>query len=247
MSFRVIYGFEDVQRDTSGWLFGIPNPFPFDIFSRGGIFGYDPFPSGPSFPEPVPAPQLPVVIGERPSSIEELEREREALEAIIREEPFIPSGTVVLEPLDPSVVIGEVHGGDTVEQDDLGDDDVAHDWGHLIRQGIQEVTGIGQPQVFEPTGFVPEQPGVTTGAVVAHNGGGDHNGCDGMTWAGGAPPKGYKVVRDSCGNGVLRKVRRRRRRRMLTNSDKDDIASVVSMVGKGALAASLINGSMRRG
>jgi len=122
---------------------------------------------------------------------------------------------------------------------------VAHDWGHLIRQGIGELTGIGQQQTFSPNAFVPEQANVVTGAPGGGGAGGDA--CDGMTWAGGAPPKGYKVVRDSCGNGVLRKVRRRRRRRMLTSGDKDDIASIVSMVGKGQMAAALINGSMRRG
>ncbi len=123
---------------------------------------------------------------------------------------------------------------------------MAHDWGHLIRQGIGELTGIGQPEVFTPNAFVPSQPNVITGAPGGGRGG-DGGDCDGMTWAGGAPPKGYKVVRDSCGNGVLRKVRRRRRRRMLTSGDKDDIASIVSMVGKGQMAAALINGSMRRG
>jgi len=65
-------------------------------------------------------------------------------------------------------------------------------------------------------------------------------GLDGQAWGGQAPPKGYKVV-NYCGQAVLRKIRRRRRRRMLSVSDKNDIASIISMAGKGQLAASLIN------
>jgi len=65
-------------------------------------------------------------------------------------------------------------------------------------------------------------------------------GLDGQNWGGQAPPKGYKVV-NYCGAPVLRKIRRRRRRRMLSVSDKNDIASIISMAGKGQLAASLIN------
>lgn len=122
------------------------------------------------------------------------------------------------------------------------DDEVAHTWGHLARDLIggwlqPDPVSIMPVQPFVPNATVPPQVGIVNG------GGGGGNGCDGMTWAGGAPPKGYKIVRDSCGNGVLRKVRRRRRRRMLTAGDKTDIASIVSMVGKGQLAASLINRS----
>ncbi len=63
---------------------------------------------------------------------------------------------------------------------------------------------------------------------------------DGEPWTGAPPPKGYKIV-NYCGQAVLRKIRRRRRRRMLTVSDKNDIASIVSMVGKGQMASTLIN------
>lgn len=118
---------------------------------------------------------------------------------------------------------------------------MAHDWGHLIRQGIGSLTGITAPAALAPSVSTPAGMDASLAASLA--GGGGAAGCDGMTWAGGAPPKGYKVVRDSCGNGVLRKVRRRRRRRMLSASDKTDIAAIVSMVGKGQMAASLINRS----
>jgi len=125
---------------------------------------------------------------------------------------------------------------------------VAHDWGHLARQFIG---GLGADylggQAASTANLLPGSTEAQLATIAATGGGNGGDGCDGMVWAGGAPPKGYKVVRDSCGNGVLRKVRRRRRRRMLTSGDKDDIASIVSMVGKGQMAAALINGSMRRG
>jgi len=126
------------------------------------------------------------------------------------------------------------------------DDEMAADWGEwffetatgIIGDYINPGSGGGNVNYINEPTMGPSTPAnqQATAAAMA----GD---CDGMTWAGGAPPKGYKVVRDSCGNGVLRKVRRRRRRRMLSASDKTDIASIVSMVGKGQLATSLINRS----
>jgi len=114
---------------------------------------------------------------------------------------------------------------------------VAHDWGHLLRQGIQEVTGLG-----EPSGFVSGGPPAGT-TVIDQTGSGVATttaACDGMAWRGGTPPKGYKVV-NYCGQGVLRKIRRRRRRRLLTAGDSRDIATIVGLVGKGAMASALIN------
>ncbi len=126
---------------------------------------------------------------------------------------------------------------------------VAHDWGHLGRQFLGEIAGqaFGPPVAYAPPATFggPMGPAVA-GASVMEVLTGDTSaaataeGCDGMVWAGGAPPKGYKVV-NHCGQGVLRKIRRRRRRRMLTVSDKNDIAAIVSMVGKGAMASTLIN------
>lgn len=170
----------------------------------------------------------PVVISEIPETWEEYEEQYpEYFEPILETRP----GHVADHY--PQDLLDEV----TPEQED----EMAHDWGHLIRQGIgafipgQEPAGIAGPSAFTNV------PGA--GPVLTSPLGDGGGGCDGMTWTGGAPPKGYKVVRDSCGNGVLRKVRRRRRRRMLTQGDKSDIASIVSMVGKGQLAASLINRS----
>ncbi len=128
---------------------------------------------------------------------------------------------------------------------------VAHDWGHLGRQFLGDflgqATGIGAPTALPPAFGGPMAPSVPGPAVGGDSvaqvlfGTGD-TACDGMVWSGGTPPKGYKVV-NYCGQGVLRKIRRRRRRRMLSVSDKNDIAAIVSMVGKGQMASALINRS----
>ena len=125
---------------------------------------------------------------------------------------------------------------------------MAHDWGHLLRQGVGSFFnggggfGGGGAQGF----FDPSTPLPTTTELgppeVAVVGGLGPEACEGMIWTGAAPPKGYKVV-NWCGKGVLRKVRRRRRRRILTASDKADISYIISTAGKGQLAASLIHKS----
>ncbi len=146
----------------------------------------------------------------------------------------------VLEPFDPDVVVGEVQGADTAEQED---EVVAHDWGHLAREFLG---GVGSSLLngSAPTTYAPPAsdfllPG-STAAQVATTTARAAGDCDGMTWSGGTPPKGYKVV-NYCGQGVLRKVRRRRRRRLLTRGDSQDIATIVGLVGKGQMASALIN------
>ncbi len=128
---------------------------------------------------------------------------------------------------------------------------VAHDWGHILG---------GIAGSIATSYFQPEQPQLNIlpmGPPIAQGFGGpvqrtaadvaniptplmNECGLDGQTWGGQAPPKGYKVV-NYCGVATLRKIRRRRRRRMLSVSDKNDIASIVSMVGKGQMASALIN------
>ncbi len=122
---------------------------------------------------------------------------------------------------------------------------MAHDWGHLIRQGIGDVLGVesGTQAYFPaPTQLMSGNvnlPATLPDQVVQATPIVSGTGCDGMEWTGGTPPKGYKVV-NYCGRGVLRKIRRRRRRRLLTASDKADIAAIVGLVGKGQMASSLI-------
>jgi len=132
-----------------------------------------------------------------------------------------------------------------------GTEDMAIDWGGLFGDVVgQAATSYfapspqlyPAPQVFSmpPPAQGPGYSGAvqrtTTVPATMEN----VCGLDGQAWGGQAPPKGYKVV-NYCGQAVLRKIRRRRRRRMLSVSDKNDIASIISMAGKGQLAASLIN------
>ncbi len=119
---------------------------------------------------------------------------------------------------------------------------MAHDWGHLIRQGAAALFPIGGGDfggggaAVDFTTPIPTTPPPTTTTPVVTGGLGPDS-CEGMIWSGGVPPKGYKVV-NYCGRGVLRKIRRRRRRRLLTNSDIKDLASLAGIVGKGSQSMS---------
>ncbi len=125
---------------------------------------------------------------------------------------------------------------------------MAHDWGHIFRQVAGGIFGESIVPDYSSVFGMQAQPTIPTPqqqppqANVPVTGGLGPESCEGMVWAGGVPPKGYKVV-NSCGVGVLRKVRRRRRRRLLTSSDKADISYIVATTGKGQLAASLIHRS----
>jgi len=176
----------------------------------------------PTFPQ-IPAP---IVISEIPQTWEDLEAlEPDVFEPILETRPGLP----------PDPYPQPVETVTTTQAEE--EEPMAHDWGHLVRQGIGELTGIGQPAAFvggPAAGAVVQNPlgiGTANGAAA---------GCDGMAWSGGVPPKGYKVV-NHCGVGVLRKIRRRRRRRMLTASDASDLAQIIGMAGKGQMATSLIN------
>jgi len=124
---------------------------------------------------------------------------------------------------------------------------MSHTWGHVFREaaggfagqlfGGGGATGFAAPNVPDLASTGPPIPAAAMPVAGMPSGS-----CDGMIWSGGVPPKGYKVV-NSCGVGVLRKVRRRRRRRMLTAGDKADISYIVATTGKGQLAASLIHKS----
>jgi hypothetical protein len=175
------------------------------------------------------APVVPAVIGEIPQTWEELEQsDPELFEPILETRPGLP----------PDPYPQPVETVTPAQSDE--DEHMAHDWGHLLRQGIDAFLPTG---VSDPGGMalLPPVP-VGTGTVLmpTHAGG---DGCDGMSWSGGTPPKGYKVV-NHCGQGVLRKIRRRRRPRIATNSDLADISAIVGIVGKGQLATALIS---RRG
>jgi hypothetical protein len=197
---------------------------------------------------------VPPVISEVPETWEELESlEPELFEPILETRPGLPPDPYPFDPdveperefLDPVTVVGapEDWWPTTTQTDDTEETEMAHDWGHLAREFLGgliggESTGPVNGGTF-PAGYGPSgQIAVTDPLGIASNG---HSGdCDGMAWSGGTPPKGYKVV-NSCGRGVLRKVRRRRRPRLLTASDSRDIATIVGLVGKGQMASALIN------
>ena len=216
----------NIERGVGDWLGDYALRIP-----SGGIF--QGFPTGS-------LPPVPPVISEIPTTWPDW-----SLEPILETRPDqIPDpypGSEAAGNVDPSAIIGPYQGADTPEQtDDVEEEPMAHDWGHLIRQATSGIFGLDAPQeAFAGPG--PQTPAQTQawlgGTAAPAAAGGD---CDGMAWSGGTPPKGYKVV-NYCGRGVLRKVRRRRRRRLLTASDSRDIATIVGLVGKGQMASALIN------
>ncbi len=224
---------------SGGWDFG---------FGLGGFLegGFDWGTFGGLFPpirdilDEVRGPTVPGSISEVPTTWPEW-----SLEPILETRPGqIPDpypGSEAAGTVDPSAIIGPYQGADTPAQDDEVDE-MAHDWGHLFRQGASAIFGL-EPGVSAGPGVqTPEQTQVWLGggAPSSLNVTSSGAACDGMPWSGGTPPKGYKVV-NYCGQGVLRKVRRRRRRRLLTASDSRDIATIVGLVGKGQMASALIN------
>ncbi len=190
------------------------------------IWGTDAFGTGPI---PMPSPRVPEAISEVPQTWEELEDlHPELFEPILETRPGRVADSY------PQDVSSEVHDDDDTEV-------TSHTWGGLARGLIGDyvgglinpTTGLAPPQ--DRDAFLgPSTPGNQAATAAAMTG------CDGMAWSGGTPPKGYKVV-NHCGMGVLRKVRRRRRRRMLTASDASDLATIVGIVGKGQMAAQMIN------
>lgn len=86
--------------------------------------------------------------------------------------------------------------------------DMSHDWGHLIRQGVETFTGVGKPLSF--SGDYPSYP---SGPGYDTEGNG-------------------KVTVDTR-TGKVTKCRRRRRRRLLTPTDLNDLAALKTIVGGG--------------
>ncbi len=225
-----------------GWDFGFGSFFP------GGLFGGLPGQAA-VIVESIWNTRGPTSISEVPQTWEELEElDPELFEPILETRPGLPPDAY---PGSPAATGGTVVALPPPEQlPDQPDDEeneMSHDWGHLAREFLggvgSQILGQNAASYANTQGSAELLPGSTAAqlaTIAATGGGGVGDGCDGMVWSGGVPPKGYKVV-NSCGVGVLRKVRRRRRKRMLTVSDKNDIASIISMVGKGQLAATLMN------
>ena len=144
----------------------------------------------------------------------------------------------VLEPLDPSVVIGEVQGADTAAQSDDNGGEVAHDWGHLFRETVGGLIGISDPsaQLYNPgytqqfTNLPPQAGG---GAVMP-------------TGTADCQPCGPRYLTYDCKTGKFSSRKRRRRRRLITPTDLGDLASIVAITGKGAGMNQAIAQAVRR-
>ncbi len=142
---------------------------------------------------------------------------------ICEDEPF--TGSVgVFEPFDPDVVIGEVKAPDTTEQVDdsvtNGDDDMAHDWGHLIRESIGGL-------------ILPDPPSGASGYV-------DPTEFWGQT---GPVASSAMIGGTSSMNG---KCKRRRRRRLLTEGDFNDLMRIGTLPNKDTVKVALAKAVGRR-
>lgn len=200
-----------------------------------GLIAGDQYGTGP-IPMPSPAPpRVPDVISEVPQTWEEAaETNPEWFEPILETRPGHVADSY---PQDVDVAT-------TPAQDD-SEEDMAVTWmewgqdfvGGLVGNWLDDgniATGVSPATQQFVGGAGPSTPANQAATAAAMQN------CEGMAWTGGTPPKGYKVV-NHCGVGVLRKVRRRRRRRMLTASDASDLATIVGIVGKGQMAAQMIN------
>lgn len=140
---------------------------------------------------------------------------------------------------------GDPAGWDPNQWEYPQEEEVAHDWGHLIRQGIETFTGIGQPPVFSPT---PLAGGTIVGPAST---------MQTATLPGGpvttnalCPPAGScggpRYLTYDCKTGQMSVRRRRRRRRLLTDGDKQDLGTIVAMFGKGAAAQIALAAAVKR-
>lgn len=150
----------------------------------------------------------------------------------------------VLEPFDPNVVIGEVHGKDTAAQND-SEEETGMDWGALASGVIDIIQGQQPggtlPPVYQTPGFAgPVRPGPGGGG----GGGGFTTG--GTMAAGDCEPCGPRYLTYDCKTGKFSARRRRRRRRLVTPTDLADLASVVAITGKGAGMNQAVAAAIRR-
>ncbi len=125
------------------------------------------------------------------------------------------------------------------------EEEMAHDWGHLIRQGVESIAGLGVPQVQQL------QFGPTTGGTIV----GPASTLQTATLPGGSmnalcPPAGScagpRYLTYDCRTGTMSVRRRRRRRALLTEGDKRDLGVIVAMFGKGAAAQIALAAAVKR-
>lgn len=225
--------FFDILRGGADIL-GIPQV----LFPMGGSRGNPP----PIFPPR--APVSPVVIGEIPGSIQPGVPTGPVVNPVPSGPITVPEGweTVIIGGEERIVVPDEYGGakqdeilvpvseavlripvpGSSTRDEDLGDDDV-HDWGHLIRQGIGQLTGVGAPAAA--TGGFVQTPGagnVLTGPLPG-----------GAVGAAGTVCVSPRYLTYDTKTGQYSIRRRRRRRALCTDKDLACLAQIVAIVGKG--------------
>lgn len=150
----------------------------------------------------------------------------------------------VLEPFDPNVVIGEVQDEQPTKSQE--DDEMAHDWGHLLRQGVEAVaTNWWAPDATATPGILPGGGAGSSfvDAIALGTGG------PGVTPSGAAAtcePCGPRYLTYDCKTGKFTKKRRRGRRRLATDRDLSDLAAIVAITGKGSAMNQAVAGMVRR-
>jgi len=150
----------------------------------------------------------------------------------------------VLEPFDPNVVIGQVYDEQPTESQE--DDAMAHDWGHLLRQGVETVaTSWWSPDAAATPGIVPGAggPGSSFVTGIALGGGGA---VTPSATAANCEPCGPRYLTYDCKTGKFTKKRRRGRRRLATDRDLSDLAAIVAITGKGSAMNQAVAGMVRR-
>jgi len=128
------------------------------------------------------------------------------------------------------------------------EDCMAHDWGHLVRQGIESIAGLGVPQQAQ---ILPALPPTVGGGTFSYPAG-----VPSITPSGGVmsnalcPPTGScggpRYLTYDCRTGTMSVRRRRRRRALLTEGDKRDLGVIVAMFGKGAAAQIALAAAVKR-
>ncbi len=122
---------------------------------------------------------------------------------------------------------------------------MAHDWGHLFRQGLGSLAGIGGGgilgPVYDPAGFGGGAP------PGGGNGGGGPVPMEAMADCSEYARCGRnRYLTYDCKDGTFKPRSRRRRRRLLTGRDISDLAALQAIAGKGAALQMAIATAVRR-
>jgi len=131
---------------------------------------------------------------------------------------------------------------DTGVTSEQGDDEMAHDWGHLLRQGVEAVaTEWWTPSTGATPGILPQAAPTTPAAFVT-------GGTMASTPNGAATcePCGPRYLTYDCKTGKYSKKRRRGKPRLATDRDLSDLAAIVAITGKGSAMNQAVAAMVRR-